>query len=646
MSAITGIYHRNHEPIHLEHGHSLMNGLQRFPADDIQTWSHESIFLGCHAQWITPESIGELLPYYDSERKLAITADAILDNRMELFDSLQVERGLRQRTPDSKLILLAYDKWGDDAPKYLIGDFAFMIWDERKQMLFGARDFSGSRSLYFHRSQSRFAFCTVIQPLLGLPYVSKRVNEQWIAEYLANPGVVDSVDDASTVFADIEQVPPSHTISVFRDKVTFNRYIRVTQDERLKLKSNKEYEEAFLDVYQNAVSARLRTHRKVGAFLSGGLDSGSVVSLAARELHKDNKKLHTYSYIPVEDYKDWTPKSKLADERPYIQSTVKHVGNITDHYLDFNGSSPLSEVDDWLDMLEMPYKIFENSYWIKGINEKAHEQGVGVLLTGARGNNTVSWGPALSHYATLLKQLRWMNLYREMQQYSSNYGVAKWRIMKAITQKAYPFMVRNKGPQYHYVFPKVINPELAQRTDAYRKLKEFGIDAAGFSNPANIYEARRKHFEQTFVWNLNGTYSTKVSLRYSLWNRDPTNDLRVIKFCLAVPEEQCVQNGMDRALLRRSTKNLLPDKVRLNLRVRGIQGADGIHRMGPAWDSFIDELQQLSTDPDISEYVNIPVIKESISKIKGESRPENPFDADYRILMRSLIVYRFIKKHA
>lgn len=646
MSAITGIYHFSQEPVNTEHCYTLMQSLEKYPSDDVRTWHVEKVFLGCHAQWITPESVGERNPYYDSERRLTITADAIIDNRDELFQLLQVEVSRRKALPDSELILLAYDKWGVEAPKYLIGDFAFMIWDERNQRLFGARDFSGSRTLYYHRNQHQFAFSTVIQPLLSLPCVSKRLNEQWLAEYLANPGVIETVDDTSTVFREIQQVPPSHSITISGDNVIISRYCKITQDDRLKLKSDKEYEEAFLDVFQNAINSRLRTHRQVGAFLSGGLDSGSIVSLAARELQKEKKKLHTYSYIPVDDFIDWTPKSEVPDERPYIHSTVKHVGNITDHYLDFKGKSPLTEVDDWLEMLEMPYKIFENSFWFNGINEKAYQQGVGVLLSGARGNNTISWGPALSHYAMLMKKMKWIRLYREMRLYSNNNGIKKLRFMKAVTQKAYPFMVRSRASQFQYLFPTLINPDLAQRTDVYRKLQEYGIDARGFSNPHNIYETRKKHFEETYVWNLNGTCGTKASLRYSLWNRDPSNDIRVIKFCLSVPEEQFVKDGMDRALIRRSTENLLPDKVRLNQRVRGIQGADGIHRMVPAWNSFINELQQLSGDTDISEYINIPVVKEAISKIQGSSRPKNPFDADYSILMRSLIMYRFIKKYA
>ena len=82
-----------------------------------------------------------------------------------------------------------------------------------------------------------------------------------------------------------------------------------------------------------------------------------------------------------------------------------------------------------------------------------------------------------------------------------------------------------------------------------------------------------------------------------MWKRDPTNDLRVIRFCLSVPEDQYVQNGMNRALIRRSTKGYLPDKERLNQRVRGVQGADCVYRMTPHWNKFIDELDKMSNDP-------------------------------------------------
>lgn len=116
MSAIAGIYHLNNEPIEIEQGRNVMKALQKFPADDVRTWHNEKIFLGCHTQWITPESVGELLPYYDQNRKLDITADAIIDNREELFERLQVPNDKRSSITDSELILLSLSVANTESP--------------------------------------------------------------------------------------------------------------------------------------------------------------------------------------------------------------------------------------------------------------------------------------------------------------------------------------------------------------------------------------------------------------------------------------------------------------------------------------------------------------------------------------------------
>jgi asparagine synthase (glutamine-hydrolysing) len=473
--------------------------------------------------------------------------------------------------------------------------------------------------------------------------VEKKLNEQWLAEYLAIPVMFESVDSTTTVYKYIQQVPPSHSISVEDGRVSLHRYCHLADVEKIHLKTDQEYEEAFRNVLQDAVSARLRTHHKVGSHLSGGLDSGTVASFAATELRKGNKSLHTFSYVPVEGFIDWTHKSRMADERPFIQSTVQHVGNIKDSYMSFEERNPYSEIDDWLETLEMPYKFFENTFWLSGIYEAAHQQGIGVMLNGQRGNWTISWGPLLDYYATLLKKVNWFRLYKELKQYSKNIGVTKARIFNAVRKKAFPFTVRKKRLSDQDQFPMLINPEFAKRTDVFNKLDEHGIDLTGTKIPS-AYEVRKNQFENPYYWNITGTYGSKLSLRYSVWDRDPTNDLRVIRFCLSVPEEQYVRNGLDRALVRRSTKGYLPDKVRLNLRTRGVQGADGVHRMASQWNEFINELHQLSKNPQMAELINMQIINDAIAKIKGEPNAEYAFDFEFRILMRSLILYRFMKK--
>jgi asparagine synthase (glutamine-hydrolysing) len=639
MSAIAGIIHLRKESVPFEHGRNIMKELEKFPADDIQVWHKHNAFIGNHSQWITPESVGEQQPFYDSERQCVITADAIIDNREELFEKLQVERSKQKIMPDSQLILLAYYKWGEESPKHLVGDFAYMIWDERNQKLFGARDFSGSRTLYYYKDQERFAFCTTIMPLFTLPGVKKVINEKWLAEYLAIPGMVDAIDVYSTVYHEILQVPPSHAISFSNNRISLKRYSYIKMGETLKLKTDYEYEEAFREVFSKAVSSRLRTIGEVGAHLSGGLDSGSVVSFAAKALREKNQKLQTFSYVPEDDFVDWTPSYALPNERPFIKSTVKHVGNIEENYMDFKGRHPFSEVDEWLDIMEMPYKFFENSFWIRGIYEKASQQGIKVLLSGARGNATISWGPVLDYYANLLRKLKWLKLYKEINQYSINTKIEKFKLISVVSKKAFPFIGSYKTS---YTIPEWINPDFAERMKVYQKLQGEGFRS---SKPINAYEEREKHFLKLYNWNATGTSGTKASLKYSVWNRDPTNDLRIVKFTLSVPDHQFIKRGQNRSLIRRSTVKYLPDEVRLNQNIRGKQGADWLHRMVPEWDRFIFELNHLVNRDIASDFINQKFIKSIIDKYGRNPHPENAFNPDIRVLMRSMIVYKFIKNN-
>lgn len=645
MSAIAGIYNLSGVPVSIEQSGGMMKAFEKFPADDIQTWHKENIFLGCHAQWITPESIGEQLPFYDYQRQLAITADAIIDNREELFERLQIDREDRKKITDSQLILLAYHKWGEESPKFLVGDFAFMIWDEKERKLFGARDFSGARTLYYYRDNQRFGFSTTIQPLFSLPGVKRELNEEWLAEFIAISGVVDVVDTSMSVYKKIEQLPPSHSITIETEKVKLARYSYLKKTKEIAYKSKAEYIEAFQEIFQRAIKERIRTHKGVGAHLSGGLDSGAVASFASRALQENKKVLHTYSYIPPSDFVDFTPKYRLANERSFIESTVTHVGGLDENFLDFKGENPFSEINDFLDLLEMPYKFFENSIWIKGIFEQAQKDNVGLLLNGGRGNLSISWGPALEYYAVLLKRLKWISLYKEIKQYSANLGVKERRTISYVTRMAFPFINKLSPTIKPYQSRVLINSEFAEKTAVYKKLNDYGLKELDKSIP-DIFSERKKHFEQLYHWNATNTLGTKLSLRYGLWKRDPTNDLRVIQFCLSIPEEQYVQNGLDRALIRNSTENYLPDKVRLNQRYRGVQGVDWVHRTAPSWKNLINELEELEQDSQVYEYLDKKVVKSAIHKIKEGPKVENSIDPDYRIAIRSLIIYRFLKKIA
>lgn len=643
MSAIAGVYGLNNQTIPPNLSIYLMESFSKFPANKSIKLENEKFFLGCHLQWITPESIHEILPYYDKNRGLAITADAIIDNREELFQILQIPKALKLGVTDSELILLAYQKWGEEAPMYLVGEYAFFIYDERNEKLFGARDFSGSRTLYYSTHSNIFAFATTIEALLSLPYMEKKLNEQWLAEFLAIAGMIDTVDASITPYLGVNQLAPSHSITVRKNKVSIRKYKSIEFNKKLKLNSDEEYIEAFQEIYQKSINSRLRTYRNVGAQLSGGLDSGSIVAFAGRQLKEESKILHTFSYIPSKDFEDFTPKNIMPDESSFIKSTVQYVGNIKDQYYSYEGRNPFSEIDDFLEIMEVPYKFFENSFWLKGMFEKAYEENVGVLLNGGRGNLTISWGSAVEYYSLLLKKFKWLKLYKELDAYSLKVGGARLRRIPSIAKRAFP-LLNNLNKSYPtYTNPTLINTNFATKTNVFYKLKEFGMDETGWFASSNVFVQRKRHFYDDFHWNASNTLAAKLSLRYSLWKRDPTNDLRVVNFCLSLPEDQYVKNGMDRALIRRATNNLLPDKIRLNQKIRGVQGADWVHRMKPVWNSFLQELSVMVEDKDSMDYLNGSNIKRAVKNISLGVNADYILNPESKILMRSLIVHRFLK---
>ncbi|MBD2872159.1 asparagine synthase-related protein [Paenibacillus arenilitoris] len=616
----------------------FMEAVRHFPGNAFETWEDGTALFGCRSQWITPESVHERLPYRDGQSGLVITADAIIDNRGQLFEQLGIGRDRRNDLTDSELILLAYRKWGSETPNYLIGDFAFVIWDESRKLLYGARDQLGSRTLYYHRASNRFSFCSVIHPLFSLAGIDKRLGEERFAEFLAIPTLLDAVDVHTTYYADISQLPPAHSFTLQEGKLEVAKYGSLMPERRLTLGSDDEYVEAFKEIFQQSIRARLRTFKQVGVTLSGGLDSGSVSAFAAGMLAGEGKSLQAYSYIPERDFIDWTPRSMFADESPYIQSVVDYVGNMNANYLDFHGKSPFTEIDEWMDGLEAPYKNFENAFWVKGIHEEAARQGIGVLLTGARGNYSISWGSAVGYYSLLLKKLQWLQLYREISMYGRQLGTGRKRIVRAIKQQVFP----EKGAPFQPGVPSIIEPDFARSSGVFEKLSPYDVGLR--ESTYRMLTEREDYFGNQAVLNMQGTISAKSSYRLGLWERDATSDVRLIKFCLSIPVEQYVKNGFGRSLIRRATENRLPDKVRLNQRTRGVQGMDWVHRTIPRWQSTLEELRTLCEDDRASRYLNVMQVKESLDKVGPALRPEQADDPHLKLLMRSLIAYRFLKR--
>jgi asparagine synthase (glutamine-hydrolysing) len=231
---------------------------------------------------------------------MRIQADARLDARDELIAKLEANGS------DAELILLAYEKWGDDCVKHLIGDFAFAIWDSSKQRYFCARDHFGVKPFYFTHIDNRFVFSSSLNELR----VSNTLNEIAVGDYLLF-GV--NQDLSTTIFKDIQRLKPGHTLTVTNGSIAVKPYWTPEPSNEVRFRDPESYVGRFSELLSRAVKDRVDTDR-VAISMSGGLDSTSLAAIA-REQGKD---VHGFAVV----YDSLIPD----EERHYSTLAAEHIG--------------------------------------------------------------------------------------------------------------------------------------------------------------------------------------------------------------------------------------------------------------------------------------------------------------------------------
>ncbi|NJP38030.1 asparagine synthase-related protein [Alkalicoccus luteus] len=613
----------------------LNNSLERL-TECLKSYQHEALnqlYYGragfsCAHQWVTPESEGEILPLL--QNNYMIVADCIIDNRYELSQDLGIKTSHSKLMSDTQLILESYKKWGNKCVKKLIGDFAFIIWDSQREVCFAARDFSGTRTLYFSHTDDYLTICTTMEPLLRAFDINPEINEAWVAEYIAIPTFLDAVTVDSTIYTNIKQIPPSHSLEYKAGTINIKKYAAIDFTKQIVFQSDDQYEEMFRNILERAVRDRLRTNGKIGTYLSGGLDSTSVTAFAARNA-KD--KLYSYSVLPKHNFQDWTDKSLVPDESEYIQSFLELYPEIKPTFLRFEDQSLLSNLNNQISILETPFKFVPNMFWLEGVTYRAKQDGVKVLLNGARGNFTISHGSLeinLSAYRRLIKRGKLIKVNKELKQFCNYYRTGR--------KKMFPYLLK-KEVLSQGVYESIIDKNFAACHRTVEKLSSIGLTERGLKNPAL---SRNNHFLHDGSWNKNGVLDTKMSLETGVWNRDPTNDLRLIQFCLAIPEEQFWKNGLDRSLIRRSMKEYLPVEIITNYFSRGMQAADTILRLEKEWNDLINEFKEMLHHPLIRSWTSTILLHEYIKELENAEGQEELIKLRFVSLIRLLTLYRLV----
>lgn len=552
MSALFGLVRLDEQPVDSSIVQKMGQPMSGRGPDAGGYWCKRHVGLGCNRLLITPEAMLDEQPV--SVDSLVLIADARIDNRSELIDLLDLE-GSPSAIADSTILLAAYRRWGRGCPAHLIGDFVFVIWDNKKKRLFGARDPMGVRSLYYYHSDRLLAFASEMKGLFVFEEIPRRINEFHLGRFLLR-----LVPDASSTFYQhILRLPPAHTLVVEEGKVILSRYWSLLACPDIRYQTDREYHEQFQEIFQEAVHCRLRSGFPVGSTLSGGMDSSSITCVADHLLTSSRKPLHTFSAIfPSLD------GAALAsiDEREFIEAVVAAT-DVKPHLIHADRLHPLAEWPQILKIMDAP--VFSPNLYIHlAMYRKAQDCGVRVLLDGIDGDTVISYGfERLPH---MLLTGRLLGFLSEIQALKNVHGSRKSVVGLALDYGLKPLLrpVRDRlatlanrtgGKPWQAIFP--LQPDFARRIGAGDMLTE----DSGWLPTINPSLEHRQGLNSSVFPDLLET-TGKLACRCGIEDRYPFFDRRLMEFCIAIPPDQKLRNGWSRWILRQALSDRLPEKIK------------------------------------------------------------------------------------
>lgn len=309
-------------------------------------------------------------PISNEDNSVTIVFNGEIYNYRELQKDLQ-SRGHRFRTnSDTETIVHAYEEFGAACVDHLRGMFAFAIWDDREKQLFIARDRVGKKPLYYSVTRGgTLVFGSELKSLLEHPEVERNINPQALDAYFS----LGYVPDPISIFENVEKLPPGHHLTFTNGRLTVERYWDFSYQSNGNGGNGhraSDYLDELRALLDEAVKLRLVSDVPLGAFLSGGVDSSTVVALMARHMEQPVK---TFSIGFNED---------SYDELKYARLTAKRFG--TDHH-EFLVTPDICEVVDQLAWhFDEPFA--DSSAIPTYVVSKLAREHVKVVLTGDGGD--------------------------------------------------------------------------------------------------------------------------------------------------------------------------------------------------------------------------------------------------------------------
>ena len=524
--------------------HHLAFGFRRFSIVDLSEKGHQ--------------------PFWSQDQSICLTFNGEVYNYIEIRNELERLGHLFLTTSDTEVLLVGYQAWGMDVLKRCNGPVALVLYDSRQNKLFMARDRIGKSPLYYAIRQGTLYWASEIKSILSMTGQSAfPISEQAVYDYL-NFGWRDvdnttfwegirTLDAASWVELEATE-PPTHD----RLNAALYRYWDFPR-ERLAPKDIpfKEAVSHFRDLFTDAVRIRARADAKVAFSLSGGLDSSSIVAVAASTLPQT---FRTYSIkFP----------GKSCDEEPFARLVYERYPDKIDYQTHIPGNEEFwGNANDYIWLQEEPFH-YPSAELFQAYLRKARAESYKVVLVGGGGDELLSG--YYEYFYPLLKFLRRSNRLLPMvenlflmqtlwpkycirQRFRILRGLLKYDDKSLLRYSPFTFFNRSgieKGTKY------IKDKNIKQRVDCRKK--DF----------PTMYHDVAVGYLSNWLMNYWLRSSDRSHFGVPIETRRPFLDHRLVDFTLTLPPEYLLNRGWTKYILRRSVEDIVPRKVIWNRKKRG-----------------------------------------------------------------------------
>ena len=496
----------------------LAEVIRPFGRDGLRRWSDRHCGLVHAHLWTLPEDVQSVQPLNSDGDGLHLIAEARLDNREELNVLLRADLPVSIPT-DAQLILAAYRRWDVECARRMVGDFAFVIWDARRQRVFAARDVFGTRPLFYAFRGSRLALASTMKAVIAAFDQPAELNREVVAE-TARGTRTRWVHE--TAIAGVYRLPAAHALEAsLGGAPQLQRYYVLGSQPPDGLTTDAHWREAFTAAFEQSVRARLRSQTPVVVLGGGGLDSSAVFCQAAA-LRQDGEPSPEVRLLSATF--DRTPD---ADERQYLRAIGAQWpdASIDAVLCDDCLSTPTSESVEH--GFEEP-EVVHHPAMSKRLVRRVASSGSRVIL-GGQGADLVLYSGSYENPQVLHDWPIWDRL-RELR----SFRVPRWRMLTELTAGRIERVLRPRRP-----IPMLPPPALSTWCAwiGYRGL--CAGPAAGYAG-----------------WRSALGLNAGVDMRF------PFLDRPLAELLLSMPMSMRCRAGESKFLLRTALDPILPELVR------------------------------------------------------------------------------------